>query len=78
MYNKQNIHKSNKSQKQTSENTTSYIIIENDQTHIYKTQIISNHQKLNNEPTNMFYEPTQILSTHNKKHVKTAGSWVLG
>ena len=36
MYNKQHIHKSNNSQKQTPENTTSYIIIEHDQTHIYE------------------------------------------
>ena len=73
MYNKHNIHKSNNSQKQTPGNTTSYIIIEHDQTHIYETQIKSNHQKLNNEPTNMFYEPTQILSTHNESHVKQQG-----
>ena len=70
--------KPNKLQKQTPENTTPYIITNYDQTHMCKTQIITNHQKLNNEPTNMFYEPTQNLSTHNKKHVKSAGAWVSG
>ena len=76
VYNKHT--KPNKLQKQTPENTTPYIITKYDQTHMCKTQIITNHQKLNNEPANMFCEPTQNLSTHNKKHVKSAGPWVSG
>jgi len=67
-----------KLQTPTPENTTQYIITQYDQAHRCKTQIIRNHQKLNNEPANMFYEPTQNLSTHNKKHVKSAGPWVSG
>ena len=73
------IHKTKHVTKTNTRNTQHHTSLQIMIQHIcINTQIITNHQKLNNEPTNMFYEPTQNLSTHNKKHVKSAGAWVSG